>query len=360
MGLEPQIIEKLRSTKRRARRQVTVTRVPLLVGITACLVMLVLRFTAFEFSLEPPGTANWVLLGITGFLFLVSLLLFVLWFGQLRRRGKELVAESTGGGGDIGPSGYQMFRDALDSVSIGAGVPAPGMLISNLPTVNALPVHRGRRSCIAFTEEAFEAELSFGEAEAMASQSLVKLMMGRIWEAPVIFRSGLMPFFLLGVFLFLGILTLLAYLPDKADYLVIVAVLGLAIIASLGRLGNLLFYHGDSARCHRDALADSVAVKITGDPSTMRSLIDKLAKSTRQTEFTLNLQYASRYLFICPPGAVMDEQLDDVNGYEELKQVNRVPPRVLAKTLEYAMRSLEVRLENLAAIERGHWPTLER
>ncbi|MBU4179839.1 MAG: hypothetical protein KJ625_07885, partial [Actinobacteria bacterium] len=166
--------------------------------------------------------------------------------------------------------------------------------------------------------------------------------------------------FLLGVFLFLEIIALLAYLPDKADYLVIVAVFGLAIIASLGRLGNVLFYRGDSARCHNDALADSVAVKITGDPSTMRSLIEELAQSTGQTDFPLNPQYASRSLFVCPPGAVMDEHLDDVITYEELKQVNRVPPRVLAKTLDYAKRSLEVRLENLAAIERGHWPTLER
>lgn len=360
MGLEPQIIEKLKRTKRRARWQVIVTRVPPLIGITACVVMLVLRFTAFESSLEPPGTANWVLLGVTGFLFLVSLLLFALWFSKLRRRGKELVAETTGGGGDIGPSAYVMFRDALDSVSIGAGVPAPGMLISRLPTVNSLPVHRGGKPHVAFTKEALEAGLSFGEAEAMASQSLAKLMMGRIWEAPAIFKSGLMPFFLLGVFLFLGTMTLLACLPDKADYLVIVAVFGLAIIASLGRLGNFLFYHGDSARCHNDALADSVAVKITGDPSTMRSLIEELAESTRQTDFTLNLQYASRYLFVCPPGAVMDERLDDIASYRELKQVNRVPPRVLAKTLDYAKRSLEVRLENLAAIERGHWPTLER
>ena len=360
MGLEPRIIEKLKSTERRARWQVFVIRVPLLIGIIACVVMLVLRFTEFESSLEPPGSANWVLLGIMGFLFISSLLLLTLWFRQLRRRGKELATETIEAGGDIGPSGNRMFRDALDSVSVGAGVPAPGMLISRLPTVNALPVHRGGKSCIAFTEEALEAGLSFGEAEAMASQGLAKLMMGRIWEAPVIFRSGLMPFFLLGVFLFIGIMTLLAYLPDKADYLVIVAIFGLAIIASLGRLGSFLFYHGDSARCHNDALADSVAVKITGDPSTMRSLIEELARNTRQTDFTLNLQYASRYLFVCPPDAVMDEHTDDINGYEELKQVNRVPPRVLAKTLDYAERSLEVRLENLAAIERGHWPTLER
>ena len=360
MGLEPQIIEKLKGAKRRVRWQVTVTRVPLLIGIIACLVILVLRFTAFESSLEPPGTANWVLLGVTGFLFLVSLLLFALWFSKLRRRGEELVAETAEAVGDIGLSGYETFRDALDSVSIGAGVPAPGMLISRLPTVNALPVHQGGRSCIAFTKEALEAGLSFGEAEAMASQGLAKLMMGRIWNAPAIFRSGLMPFFLLGVFLFLETMALLAYLPDRVDYLVIVALFCLAIIASLGRLGSFLFYHGDSARCHNDALADSVAVKITGDPSTMRSLIEELAESTRQTDFTLNLQYASRYLFVCPPGAVMDEHLDDVAGYDELKRANRVPPRVLAKTLDYAKRSLEVRLENLAAIERGHWPTLER
>ena len=360
MGLEPQIIEKLKSTKRRVRWQVIVTRVPLLIGITACVVMLVLRFTAFESSLEPPGTANWVLLGVTGFLFLVSLVLFTLWFIQLRRRGKELAAETIEAGGDIGPSGYQMFRDALDSVSIGAGAPAPGILISRLPTVNALPVHRGGRSYIAFTKEALEAGLSSGEAEAMASQGLAKLMMGRIWEAPAIFKSGLMPFFLLGVFLFLATMALVVYLPDRVDHLVIVAVFSLVIIASLGRLGSFLFYHGDSARCHNDALADSVAVKITGDPSTMKSLIEELAQSTRQTDFTLNLMYASRYLFVCPPGAVMDEHLDDVTTYEELKQVNRVPPKTLAKTLDYAKRSLEVRLENLAAIERGHWPTLER
>ncbi|RJP28612.1 MAG: hypothetical protein C4536_11960 [Actinobacteria bacterium] len=90
-------------------------------------------------------------------------------------------------------------------------------------------------------------------------------------------------------------------------------------------------------------------------PAGMKSLLGRLAAEMGEVEYTLQLQYVSRYLFICPPRAVA------ASGEPgETESAGAVAFRgVLAKTLDYADASLALRLENLEIIEGGRWTAFE-
>jgi hypothetical protein len=370
MGLEPQVIERIKEEKGKARRHRALIKVPLQVGISACVVLVILRFTVWSGPGRVLDTANNVLLGVVIFIFAVSLLLFIVWFLHMRRYAGRIAnrmsyPQEYGGG-----LALKTFRDALDAVAIGAGERPPGLLVVKIPTVNSVPVRKDDRLYIAVSEEALRESPSFSEAEAMMAFSLSRIMLGHVWNAPVIFRSGLVPFFLLGILCFAVVMTLLVFLPGEANYLMIAFLAAFAIIWLLGPVGRYLFRHGDVARAHTDALTDSIAVKITGDPASLKSLIEKLAGEVREVDFTLELQYVSRYLFVCPVGAAgepgesagSDGEDDRGAGDDALERwrAGKVPRGPLKKTVEYGRRSLAERIENLEMIERGRWPMFER
>jgi len=183
------------------------------------------------------------------------------------------------------------------------------------------------------------------------------VMLGYVWGTPVISRSGPVPFVLLGVLFFAVVITLLVFLPSGVDYLIIAFLAVLMMFSLLGPAGGFLFRRGDIARAHADALADSIAVKLTGDPVGMRVLIERLAAGMEAVEFTLQLQYVSRYLFVCPQGAATPD--GEPGGDDGVAAREEAFQGVLAKTLAYANRALDLRIENLKAIEGGRWPAFE-
>jgi len=381
MGLEPQVINRIKKEKRKARRRWALIRVPLLLGVAACIVLIIFRLTVWSEPGETLDTANHVLLGVVIFIFAVSLLLFILWFLHLRRNGRKIVNRISYPREHRGDLALKTFKDALEAVAIGAGETAPGLLVVKMPTVNAVPVFKDGRPHVAVTEEALEGSLSFSEAEAMMSFTLSRVLLGHVWNAPAIFRSGLVPFFLFGVLCFTVVMTLLVFLPGEANYLMIALLVVFAILWIIGPAGRYLFRHSDIARAHTDALTDSIAVKLSGNPKMHKSLIEKLAEGMKEVDFTLELQYASRYLFVCPVGAAVEAGGPSGDGGEEAEgssgeggeaadletdsdalerwRAGKVPRGVLNKTIEYGRRSLTARLENLEMIERGRWPMFE-
>ena len=357
MSLEPQVIRRIKHEKSKGRRQRILTRVPLLLGITACVVLISLKLAVWSQPGEALAAPSRVFLWIALSLFAVSVAGFIAWFAKLRVDAGRITEEMTVPAEDRGGLNVKTFRDALDAVAIGAGVPAPRLVVARLPTTNALPVYREGAPHAAVSEEALQAGLSYRDAEAMMAQVLSRIMLGHAWGTPVIFRSGLVPFFLLGVFAFLIVITMLVFLPGEADYLAAAALAVIALFWAMGPLGRYLFRHGDIARAHADALADSIAVKLTGDPSGMKALIERLAAGMGDVEFTLPLQYVSRYLFVCPTGAATP---DGEPGGGDVESAREEAFRgVLAKTLAYANRAMELRIENLEAIEGGRWPAFE-
>ncbi|MBN2026514.1 MAG: hypothetical protein JW854_07145 [Actinobacteria bacterium] len=356
MRLEPRVIECIKREKSRGRRIRVLTRVPLLVGIAACGALIALGLTAWSGPGEALDTPNRVLLWITAALFAVFLAAFAAWFARLRANTRRIAEEMTVPADDRAGFSIKTFRDALDAVSIGAGVPSPRLLVVGLPTVNALPVFRNGKPHAAITGDALREGPFYRDAEAMMAQVLARVMLGHVWGTPVIFRSGLVPFFLLGTFFFALVMTLLVFLPSGIDYLVIAFLAVLMMSSFVGPAGGFLFRHGDTARAHADALADSIAVKLTGDPAGMKALIERLAAGMGEVEYSLQLQYVSRYLFVCPPGASapgVKPGGDKESAWEEAFR------GVLVKTLTYANQALELRIENLRAIEGGRWPVFE-
>ncbi len=357
MRLEPQVIRRIKQEKGKARRQRFLIRVPLLLGIAACVALIVLELTLWSKPGQALDASNRVLLWIAVSLFALSLAVFIAWFARLRAHAKRITEEMTEPAEERGGFAVKTFRDALDAVAIGAGIPAPRLMVARLPTANALPVYREGKPQAAVSEEALQAGLSYRDAEAMLAQVLARIMLGHVWGTPVIFRSGLVPFFLLGVFAFLLIMTLLVFLPGEADYLAIAALAVVAMFWVAGPFGRYLFRHGDTARAHADALADSIAAKITGDPQGIKSLIERLAAGMEEVDFTLQLQYVSRYLFVCPTGAAAPESESQGSDVDSAKAA--AFSKVIEKTLAYANISLELRLENLEAIAGGRWKAFE-
>jgi protein-S-isoprenylcysteine O-methyltransferase Ste14 len=357
MRLEPQVIERIQRERSKARRQRILLKAPLLAAIAACVVLIVLRLTLWSETAEGLHGLSLTLLWITISLFAILLVAFTAWFTRMRLYIKRIAGRMTtpAEGMTAAAEGkarlaLKTFRDALDAVAIGAGIPAPGLLVAGIPTVNALPVFFQGGPHAAVTAESLQADLSYREAEAMMSQVLSRVMLEHVWGMPVILRSGLVPFFLLGVLAFVLIITLLLFIPADAAYVVIAVLASLALLWSLKPAGRYMFKHEDIAGAHADALADSIAVKLTGDPAGMKALLEKLVAAMGEVEYSMELQYVSRYLFLCPTRAVEGES-GSARGYAFRK--------VLAKTLAYANMALQVRTENLAMIEQGSWPTLE-
>jgi hypothetical protein len=154
-------------------------------------------------------------------------------------------------------------------------------------------------------------------------------------------------------------MTLLVYLPGQANYLMVALLAVFAILWIVGPAGRYLFRHGDIARAHTDALTDSIAVKVSGNPTIHKSLIEKLAEGMREVDFTLELQYVSRYLFLCPVGSAVEPELETDSDDLERWRAGKVPRGALKKTIEYGKLSLAERIENLEMIERGSWPIFE-
>ena len=370
MGLEPQVINRIKKEKQKARRRWALIRIPLLLGIAACILLVILRLTVWSEPGETLDTVNYILLGVVIFIFAVSLLLFIVWFLHLRRNARRIVNRISYSQEHQGDLALKTFKDALDAVAIGAGESPPGLLVVKMPTVNSVPVFKDGRPYVAVTEEALEERFSFAEAEAMMSFTLSRVLLGHAWNAPAIFRSGLVPFFLFGVLSFAIIMTLLVFLPSEAGYLIIAAIVAFAIIWAIRPAGRYLFKHGDIARAHTDALTDSIAVKLSGDPAALKSLIEKLAEGMKEVDFTLELQCVSRYLFVCPVGAAEEFEGSSGDGGEESDleadsdalerwRAGKVPRGVLKKTIEYGRLSLAERIENLEMIEKGRWPMFE-
>jgi hypothetical protein len=351
------VINCIRREKSKSRRQKMLIRAPLLAGIAACAALIVLKSTAWSEPGEALSDLHRVLLWIAVSMLGFSLAAFIAWFVKMRGNVARIVKGMTVPAERKGDIALKTFRDALDAVAIGAGISAPRILVAGLPTVNALPVFLEGEPHVAVTEEALRAGLSYREAEAMMAQVLSRIMLGHVWGTPVILRSGLLPFFLLGMLAFLVVITLLVYIPGKADQPVIVFLTVIAMFWMLGPAGRYLFGHGDLACAHADALADSIAVKITGDPAGMKALIEKLAAETGEAVYTLQLQYVSRYLFLCPPGAAAPSGEPPGEGTALARE--DAFRRVLVKTIAYANTSLRLRIENLEMIENGRWSAFE-
>lgn len=359
MNFEPAVIKRIRSEKRRSTLQSALITLPLLAGIAACLALLVWGIAREQPETGgSPGTMNLTLLALLASIFIALLLIFISAVRRWKKENERIAGAMAYPESPDARSALKTFQDALDAVAVGAGVESPGLLLSDLPTANALPAYKDGRAHVILTRELLDNRLSFREAEALMSCELSRVLLGSVWNAPVFLRSGLVPFVLLGILSVLLVATVLVFVPDRAVYGFLSFVLGLAVIFSLAPVGRRLFKHGDVARIHRGAMADSVAVKITGDPGTLKELIGKMAESMEASDMTRDLVVVSRYLFVCP-GGELDETGDAERAGPDKEDASEgIHPGALAKTLEYGTLSVAERIRNLEAIEKGHWPVL--
>jgi Zn-dependent protease with chaperone function len=302
LDLEPEIVRRIKRYKRGNLVNRLFVLTPLLLEDVAFITLIIVGGATGNGDLVRMSTGGargpfWVwLLFLFVTLLVFSLLLFT-WSDKLyfaRADDAEAV---------------KRFRDAIDGLSVAAGVPAPRLVVLDAPTVNSVALRSGKVSSIGVTASTLEAGLSRQEAEAMMAHEISHVLIGDGFaRATARYRAktGLILFALLVLPFVLASLVFGFYWWITLALLVwTIAVIFWAVPASRG------FFSND------DTLADSIAARLTYDPVTLIKTIEKLD----------DLYTSGPAPF--PPGAI----------YPDHMFINRT--------------RVGTRIENLKAIERG-------
>lgn len=304
--LEPEVLASINRHHRRALALRGAAAVPLMGGVLCALGVLVYRAARGQEFPSPAFSASSAASWIPMVVIAAMSVLFVL---LIRPEKMPVVSHPDS-------VSFQVFRNALDGVSVAVGLEAPELLVLDLPTANAITFIHAGKPAVAVTKEALEAGMPRRCAEAMMAHELSHVLMKE-----VILGSNRRRWLLIGLSLaaFLLLPFVLLALSFGFGVWLYVALLGwmALMIFAFNRLGPMLYRQND-------LLSDSVAAKITGDPAALKDailLVEGLFMRTGKP---------------FAPGSRFPELLFVYEG-------------PLSRT------GVAGRVENLDAIERGHW-----
>lgn len=273
---------------------------------------------------------------------------------------------------DYEPTDAAKFENALQGAAIGAGVPAPCMLVLDDPAANAaaFQTDSGAQG-VGVTSGLLRSDISVGEANAVMAHELAHLVIGENVRAPSITDLEFQPSLLLVLF---GVLCAASVLvaPLNIYYILLLAACAAAAFVAL-----VLVYHSDAfivkllnlEHHHDDILADSLAVKMTRDPAALKSAIRKVEMLARRTGRVPGGTILTRYLFVTPPTSPGDYYRYATRVAQNMLAGRRMPRtwmlftrpanRAMRRLLEMESRMTVERLINLDLIEQGRWRALE-
>ena len=302
MELEPEIVERIKRYKRGNLIARLIGLAPVLFEDAAFLTLVVVWTATRTGSLVLMSTGGsrgplwlWLLFVILSLLVLVFML--VTWTDKMTFRRAE------------GNESFLRFQSALEGLSIAAGIGQPSLLVVDAPTVNSLAIRSGKVHSVAITAPALEAGLSRQEAEAMMAHEVSHVLIGDGYRrATFRFRGAtVLAFFAMVILPFVLVSFLIGFYWWIALALLAWTIAALTWSARTTRR----FFRND------DQLADAIAVRLTSDPASLIETIKKLDEP-----------YSSKPAAF-PRGAIFPEHMF----------INRT--------------RIDVRLENIRAIERG-------
>lgn len=271
------------------------------------------------------------------------------------------------------PTALDKFTEALEGAAIGAGAEAPTLCVLDDPGANAIAFEDESGSWgVGVTAGLLESDISVGEANGIMAHELSHLVIGENVSAPSIADVEFQPSLLLVTFGMLAAISVLASPPASFLY-VVVEVACVAVIA----LFLMIRYRSERftlkllnlAYQHDDILADSLAVKITGDPAALQSAIRKVDALARESGRVPGGTILAKYLFVTPPTSTGDyfryatkvagEILGGGKQPRTWMLFSRPANRATRKILELESRMTAERLINLDLTEQGRWRALE-
>lgn len=283
MGLEPRVFESIKRYRRQVWRQRTLLLLPFVLANILGIALIAFFLAYGEAPPSAVGVLGSSVLAVVPYVVIIAALLSAN-AGYARRRFNAFISREAP---DRWGQEESKFREALNGVSIGAGVEPPRLVVYEDPSVNALAFidRRGKRA-IGLTEGMLEADLSTDEINAVLAHELAHLVMGDQVAPPHPFQLEYIPRNLLVMYLFLGLAA--AYFAEYYgyQYVPIALVMGMVFVFLL----ILLFSEAYTVKLlnfaynHNDILADSVAVEITHDPDALISAIKKVSSLASRVE----------------------------------------------------------------------------
>ena len=252
---------------------------------------------------------------------------------------------------------FTVFQNALEEVSIAAGTGCPDLLVLDVPTVNSLCLYHNRRQAVGVTAEALEAGLSRRCAEAMMAHEMSHVLMG-----DVVAGQNTLMWRLVGVSLVLASVlpwVFLTFAMGSSAWVYLGFLFWLALTA------GLLTVMGRLLTRQNNLLADSIAAKITGDPGAIREVLLLLEEmfSRNPRPFAPGARYPGlMFIYQVRPEvdvAAFEEQLADEDDAVRRDIQKRQHLKKLHRRRAYSRATTRERIENLEAIERGHWAVFE-
>jgi Zn-dependent protease with chaperone function len=343
-GLEPQVIASIERYRRRSIALRWAGVVPLMAGVVAALTTY-LYVLADDGALPYTRAQSWLGLSVIA-LILVILVLLV---------GPEKLPVITR------PDNLSLnvFQNALEGVSVAAGLDPPQLLVLDLPTTNSIALFHADKPAVAITAEALEASLPRRVAEAMMAHELSHVLLGDVVIGISTRRWRLLGLSLVALLVLPFVLLALAFGFGAWTYVGLLGWTALTVV--------FLRSAGPVANRQHDLLADSVAARMTGDPGALKQAVQLLDGMFLQNKrpFASGARYP-QFLFSYENRPEVDliairELIASEDDTEETREASdRDLLKYLRKKSAFHRESTAARIDNLEAIERGHWPAFER
>jgi len=250
-----------------------------------------------------------------------------------------------------------LFKEQLEAVSIGAGIPFPDLVVLDLPTVNAVAFLKDGEPAVGVTSKAVSRPFSRLEAEAIMAHEVAHITIGDILRPLDAWSLRLIAFEALLSLALTALVTFLLSLIFGLDIHPAVFFVSVVTIFWVGTIFGFVFRRFDFASRHDDILADSIAAKLTEDPSALKTAIQEVDRSVSRARKLPDNDHCSRHLFICPhhfkkiPRSRLSLRDDLV--------VMGLSTEDSEMQLRRAAETIPKRLINLDAIEQGHWPAFD-
>jgi Zn-dependent protease with chaperone function len=233
----------------------------------------------------------------------------------------------------------------------------PRLLVLDLPTVNSITLRWEGKPAVAVTSEALGAGLPGRCAEAVMAHEVAHILMGDVFVGSTKAKWRLVGVGLTAVLLAPFVLLALSFGSSPWLYV------GLAAWTIL--LVFLINFFGPRVFRQNDLLADSVAASITGDPEALKDALVRLDKLfTRSDEpFPAGARYPELlFVYEVRPEVLLreiEESGDEPGDKASTGTARQDLLLRLGRRGAYPRFTIAQRVENLEAIERGHWLAFE-
>jgi len=341
LDLEPQVLESIDRSRRKRYIERALVVIPIALALAAIVALMVFSYKGD--GLVIAFAALIIAIGVVAGLVIA-----------VQRNYRKFTLQA-----DFGSQPSRaLFADKLDSVSIGVGIPTPELVVLQLPSVNAVAFQKSGKPAVGVTESAVKGRFSASKAEAMMAHEVAHILIGDMlrpmnaWSLRTIAFASLLSLTLI------AIPTVILSCMEEPGFPPAVGVASFIFLIWAGFAFDYIFRRFDYETRHDDILADSIAARLTEDPAALREAIMDSDESVEEDGGGLPWNHCSRHMFVCPHDA---ERVARTSfGLRDRLSYHFASIEDDRSQATRSARTLAGRLENLEAIENGHWPRFEQ